>query len=103
MVEILNEIVKDVVDKLDKYVHTCDSDVAIYTHLGTRTIDFLEQQKKISHEEYDQAQDKINELTRDFASKCSCVKTLHISPIRKSYTIPYKWEQIARETRKKAR
>jgi hypothetical protein len=71
---MIEEMAEEAINKLEKSVNTCGSDVAKYAAIGaTLTVGLEEDKKKIS-EKGEKALKKIRILTEEFADKCSCAK-----------------------------
>lgn len=71
---MIEEMAKEAVNKLEKSVDTCDSNVATYAALSATLITGLEKDKMKMSEKGEQTLHKIRMLTGEFADKCFCTK-----------------------------
>lgn len=72
--DVIINMAKDAIDKLEKSTDTCDSKAVVHGSLAMGLIDGLEQNKKIDSKEASEARVKIESLAWAFAGKCSCTK-----------------------------
>ncbi len=72
--DVIINMTKDTIDKLEKSIDTCDSKAVVHGSLAMGLIDGLEQNKKIDGKEASEARVKIESLSWAFANKCSCAK-----------------------------